>query len=122
MKMTKHHLIIVWIFILVFVLGYTSQNEASETHDNIPATSENIRIAEISLSGMFCKACVRNAEIAFRGMDGVIDATVDIETKKGMVIYKPMTISKKQLIQNPVIQAYDGKILSDREYNPSGNE
>ena len=118
MKKTKHHLVIVWIFMFVFVLGCTSQNEASDTHVNIPATSENIRTAEIALPGMFCQACARNAKIAFQGIDGVIDSTVDIESKKGMVIYESMVISKEQLIQNPVIQAYDGKILSDREYNP----
>ncbi len=122
MKMTKHHLVILWIFMLFFVSGCTSQNEASDTHVKIQATSEIIRIAKIALPGMFCQACAQNAKIAFQGMDGVIDATVDIETKKGMVIYESVTISKEQIIKNPVIQAYDGNILSDRKYSLGGNK
>ncbi len=109
----------VWIIFLVLpVSGGTAQHDAADAKSGTSELSESVRIAEISLPGMFCRACAGNAEIAFRGMDGVIDATVDIETKKGMVIYESVVISKEQLIQNPVIQAYDGKILSDREYNP----
>lgn len=118
MNLTKHYLVIVWIFLLLFVSGCESQNNAPDTQSRITATSENMRITEISLPGMFCPFCVRSAENAFRGMDGVLDAKVDSETKKGVVVYESVVISKEQLIQNSVIQAYDGKILNDREYNP----
>ena len=85
MKKTKHHLVIVWIFMLVISSGCTSQNEASDNHVNISASSENIRITEIPLPGMFCQACARNAKIAFQGIDGCIDATVDIEKRTPVI-------------------------------------
>jgi copper chaperone CopZ len=118
MQLMKPRLVIVWIFLVIFLSGCTGQNDEPDTQANITATSENMRIVEISLSGMYCQSCAKNAEIAFRGMDGVFDATVDIETKKGVVVYESVVTSKEQLIQNPVIQAYDGKILSDQKYIP----
>ncbi len=66
MNLTKHYLVIVWIFLLLFVSGCKSQNNASDTQSRITATSENMRITEISLPGMFCPFCVRSAENAFR--------------------------------------------------------
>jgi copper chaperone CopZ len=118
MELIKPQLAIVWIFLVIFLYGCTSQNNEPAAQSNIPATSENKRIAEIALPGMFCPACAQNAVKAFRGMDGVFDATVDIETKKGVVVYESMVTSTEQLIKNPVIQAYDGKILSDQTYIP----
>ncbi len=117
MKLIITHFVAVWIiFLVLFVSGCTAQNNTLDDQSSISELSQSTRITEIALPGMFCQACARNAKIAFQGINGVIEATVDIETKKGMVIYESAAISKEYIIQNPVIQAYDGKILSDREY------
>lgn len=75
-----------------------------------------LRLAEISLEGMFCPACAPGAEWAFKNMEGVKKAEVSFATKKGKVIYDSKIITKEELIQNSLIQAYQGKILSDKEY------
>lgn len=82
----------------------------------ISTTTTKLRIAEISLGGMFCPACAPGAESAFEGVNGVINAKVNFATKKGTVIYDSGIISKEELLQNSLIQAYEGKILWDKEY------
>jgi copper chaperone CopZ len=90
-----------------------------EPASNPPPSGESLRIAELDLPGMACPYCALNAENAFKGMEGVVDARVDIRTKKGTVVYDSGIVSKEELIQNAWIRAYDGKILSDRPYDPA---
>ena len=75
-----------------------------------------VRVAEIDLPGMFCAGCAQSSESVFEGMVGVVDARVDIQAKRGVVVYDPSVISKDQLVQDGLIAAYGGKILSDMEY------
>ena len=101
--------------LILLVAGCSTQpttNPATSSIDN-----ENLRVAEIDLPGMFCQSCAQNSETTLRNMPGVVDANVDIRTKKGRVIYDPSAISKEQLVQEGLIQAYDGKITRDAEYD-----
>jgi len=102
------------VFSIFFIFSCSQTHEKAEQMTGIAdKDKEYIRIAEIALPGMLCPACASNAQKTFKGMKGVITATVDIRTKKGVVIYDSRIISKKELIENPVIQSYNGKILSD---------
>ena len=96
----------------------TDNPEANKVSGNPEANAENLRVAVIELPGMFCPACAKSSVSAFKRMGGVVDAKVDIKSKSGTVIYNASIISKEQLVNNGVIQAYDGRILSDREYSP----
>jgi len=112
----KKHMILVGMFLVVVMMiatGCASKNETT----NIPANTENLRIAEIGLPGMFCQACAQNSENTFANMPGVVEVNVDIGAKKGTVVYDSSVISKEQLVQEGLIQAYDGKIIKDQEYS-----
>ena len=93
--------------LVILVSGCTNQNQPSDTVENLITNNENLRTVEIALPGMVCSGCVRSAQKAFEGIDGVVKAKVELETKKGTVIYDSSITSKEQIIQNPVIQAYD---------------
>ncbi|MFQ6066612.1 MAG: cation transporter [bacterium] len=123
MKSIRTYLGILALGILVIVLiilvpGYIGQNPTTNTISPRATDSESLRVAEIELPGMFCPSCAWSAESAFKGMDGVVDAKVDFGTKKGTVIYESSTITKEELIQDGLIQAYDGKVLNDQKYSP----
>jgi copper chaperone CopZ len=115
-KLMVLHSLVLLILLTASVPGCTAQNDVQDKQAGISEVSEGIRIVEIALPGMFCPACANNAETAFIGMDGVIEAEVDIKTKKGRVVYESVVTSAEQLVLNPVIQSYDGKVLSDRDY------
>ncbi len=114
----KQTLIGVGILVLLLVVAGCSANTPTSNQISTQVNNEDLRIAEIALPGMFCASCAQNSENTFKGMPGVVDASVDIKTKKGEVIYDSSKTSKEQLVQEGLIQAYDGKILSDEKYNP----
>jgi copper chaperone CopZ len=116
MKLIVSHFLAFLMLFAVFVFGCTAQSDAPNDETSISEVGEGARVAEIALPGMFCPACARNAETAFRGMNGVIEAEVDIKTKEGRVVYESATTSAEKIIQNPVIQSYDGNVLTDQEY------
>ena len=49
-------------------------------------------------------------------MVGVIDAQVDIKTKKGVIVYDFNKITKEELVADGLIRAYRGSIITDKEY------
>ena len=108
----------VTIVLLVFLSGCASQSSTGNTVGALTTANENLRVAEVGLPGMFCQACAQSSEGVFEGMPGVVDASVDIRAKKGTVIYDASLISKEQLVQDGLLQAYGGEILNDQEYNP----
>lgn len=120
MERPKTTMGITGILVFVLVVAGCTTNTATSNQVSTPADNENLRIAEIALPGMFCASCAQSSENAFKNMPGVVDASVDIKTKKGEVIYDSSVISKEQLVQEGLIQAYDGKILSDNEYTVRG--
>lgn len=108
MKVLK---ILCTLFVVLFVIGCGSQQQQTPT-----ISSEDLRIAEIALPGMFCQSCAQSSETAFESMPGVVDANIDIVTKKGNVIYDSSAISKEQLVEEGLIQAYDGSVINDQKY------
>ena len=106
--------------IVALLLVFTLMGCTPVPQQNIGTTinGDNLRVAEIDLPGMFCAACAQSSKTTFEGMPGVVQASVDIKTKKGKVIYDPDLVSKEQLVQDGLIQAYDGKILNDQSYTP----
>jgi len=101
-------------FLLVFTLMGCTPAQKQDTGTVI--TGNNLRVAEIDLPGMFCAGCAQSSKSTFEGMSGVLQATVNIATKKGTVIYDADITTKEALIQEGLIQAYEGKIITDEAY------
>ena len=99
---------------LLLLIGCNQQNQEA---DPIPSSGpQSLRVAEIELPGLYCAGCSESSEYTFKGMNGVVDAKVDLSTKKGTVIYDSNVISKEQLVDHGLIQMYDGQIGNDQEY------
>ena len=95
---------------LIIILFLVSCSPALQTKiiDN-----ENLRVCEIGLPKLSCNACASNSEVVLENLNGVVNANVDFDNKKGVVIYDPSIISKEELLLDSVIQYYGGIILSD---------
>lgn len=117
LKIKKSYIAVIGIVIAVLIIFFTVKNLTGSSVSEVEINSENLRIAEISLPGMFCGGCAWSSENAFKGMNGVVDANVSIDTKSGIVIYDSSIISKEELVQDGLIQSYDGEIVSDNVHN-----
>jgi len=119
LQIKKKHIIIAVISLIVIITAavfvFNSGNNSS-SGSVIEANRGELRLAELSLPGMFCAGCAWSSENALEGMQGVVSADVDIETKTGTVVYDPNLITKEQLVEDGLIQAYDGKVVKDEEY------
>ena len=118
LKINKKHMIIGIILLIVIVSAalFVFNSGKNTTINLINMDNEDLRVAEIDLPGMFCKACEYGSESTFKSLPGVIKADVSIKTKKGIVVYDSSIISKEQLIETSLIQSYDGSITSDEKY------
>ena len=52
---------------------------------------------ELSVSGMTCAACVARVERALHGVEGVVDARVNLATERASVVYRPELVGLEEL-------------------------
>lgn len=116
MKSIKTYLMILTIFIIL-IAGCTSQNPTTNTVSNPTINTENLRIAEIALPGMFCQFCAEGAKNILENTEGVVGVEIDFNTKSGIVIYDSSILPTEQLLETDALQWYDGKILNDQKYS-----
>ncbi|SNZ10555.1 Cu2+-exporting ATPase [Persephonella hydrogeniphila] len=70
-------------------------------------SSEKIKKVELNISGMHCAGCVAGIEATLKATEGVITASVNLATSKGVFEYDPSKISKEQIIQKIKDLGYD---------------
>jgi len=104
---------IVALLLVITLVGCTPVQQQDSSKSIV---GDNLRVAEVELPGMFCASCAKSSKSAFEGIDGVVQATIDFKTKKGTVIYDPSVVSKEQLLQDGLLQAYDCKIINDKPF------
>ena len=56
-----------------------------------------VETVEIGIEGMTCASCVTRIERALAGLDGVLEASVNLATEKAAVRYLPDTVSRARL-------------------------
>lgn len=108
--------ILLGVIVLMILISGCSSNIDTNTISEVDTNNENLRVAKIDLPGMFCLGCAQSSEAQFKGMQGVVDASVDIKTKTALVTYDSSIIPAEFLVQDGLIFAYDGKLLSDEKY------
>lgn len=91
--------------IVPFVSGIIINNEAV-----ISEPTEGMETLDLELPGLFCEGCAYSAQNALKGVNGVADAKVSFEAKKGTVVYDPNKVSPDEILANDLIKAYGGKI------------
>ncbi|WP_457625794.1 heavy-metal-associated domain-containing protein [Persephonella sp.] len=62
---------------------------------------------ELNISGMHCAGCVAGIEATLKATEGVLTASVNLATSKGVFEYDPSKISKDQIIQKIKELGYD---------------
>ncbi|WP_029522840.1 heavy metal-associated domain-containing protein [Persephonella sp. KM09-Lau-8] len=62
---------------------------------------------ELNISGMHCAGCVAGIEATLKATDGVISASVNLATSKGVFEYDPAKITKEQIIAKIKELGYD---------------
>ncbi|MDX1763086.1 MAG: heavy metal-associated domain-containing protein [bacterium] len=64
---------------------------------------------EMAVEGMTCQMCVRHVREALESLEGVLEATVDLDDKKARIIYDEVTIG---------LEAME-KAVKDAGYTPA---
>ncbi len=74
---------------------------------HLPSSDERSAVAELSVSGMTCAACVARVERALRKVDGVVDANVNLATERAGIVYRPELVDLSQLREAVEGAGYD---------------
>ncbi len=78
--------------------------------ENTGETSGKTEKIEVNISGMHCAGCAAGIEGTLRGVDGVVSASVNFATSKGVFEYIPEKISKDEIINKIKELGYDASI------------
>ncbi len=73
----------------------------------VEKNSGNTEKVELNISGMHCAGCVAGIEATLRATDGVVSASVNLATSRGVFEYDPSKISKQDIIQKIKELGYD---------------
>lgn len=102
------------IVIITFVLGaglwVLSSGQTSETSAE---ANENLRVAELSISGMSCPGCVASIKAYVGAMDGVKQVSISLSEQGGRVVYDPATVSTDEILANTIFNIYPATLISD---------
>lgn len=83
-----------------FFFGKKGENKTEKS-------SGDIKKVQLNISGMHCAGCVAGIEATLKATEGVISASVNLATSKGIFEYDPSKISKEQIIQKIKELGYD---------------
>lgn len=84
-----------------FFFGKKEKNRKTER------VSEKTEKVELNISGMHCAGCVAGIEATLKGTDGILTASVNLTTSRGVFEYDPSKISKEDIIQKIKELGYD---------------
>lgn len=115
----KKFIIIAFVIAIVGLIGFsiftkqviTKSDVTIEKNYSESNQQENLRQATLKIDGMWCASCATGAEYALKDKVGVVDASVDYDSKSGRVIYDPLKISKDEIIQ--AVKPYVAVITKD---------
>ena len=78
------------ILLLLLVAACGEAPEAT-TEPAVNAPPGDPVVIRLELEGMHCESCVNAITVWLEGVDGVVDATVDLESKSATVLVHPST-------------------------------
>jgi len=84
---------------------FSGKKKSSEKEDTAP--EGKIEKLELNISGMHCAGCVAGIEATLKATEGVVSASVNLTTSKGVFEYDPSVISKNEIIQKIKQLGYD---------------
>lgn len=93
--------LVVLAFVVAAALGFALLTAASPGCCLIPrasaATTAAAKVATLHIEGMTCGACATAVKHVLKGIDGVKDARVSFQEKKGVVTYDPAKVTPQKI-------------------------
>ena len=102
----------VFLLLSFLVIPFASGLFIGGTIDTSQYDNSEYKTMELALPGLFCQGCAYSSQSALKGIPGVIDASVDYDSKSGIVIYDPEQVNPESILSNDLIQAYGGEIVN----------
>ena len=99
-----------FLAISYIIVPFAATLVSESPSEPLPKNRENLAELYIELPNMFCQGCAYNARNALLGIEGVVDARVDFETKTAVVIYDPSIVSSGEILSNEIIKGYGGRV------------
>ncbi|XP_027203367.2 copper-transporting ATPase 1-like [Dermatophagoides pteronyssinus] len=75
----------------------------------------------ITITGMTCSSCVSKIERNLSKINGIHGILVALLNQKAEILYDPMFIDSKQIIQSIIDLGFDAKLLNDQQQNDNLN-
>jgi len=102
----------------VFLFGGSSK----DTSLGEGVAQANLRKVDLEINNMFCLGCRSSVTNSLLGIPGVVQADADPRTDSGWVIYDSTKITKEQIIDASIFQAYPARILADQAYGGTASQ
>ena len=83
---------------------FFGKKDKKESQEEITGSTEKI---ELNISGMHCAGCAAGIEGTLRNVEGIVSASVNFATSKGVFEYQPSKISKEEIIERIKQLGYD---------------
>ena len=117
------------IIIAATLIGGTVlfSERGSPANEQLATASDNLRMLELSVPGMFCAGCTASVEGYVSSVPGVkrVQARLSPE-RSATVVYNPDIITKEEIVKNSIFDVYGVNIISDDEFSgsvlPTGSE
>lgn len=103
----------VFLAISYIVVPLTATPVSESSSKPLSQNGENLAELYIELPNMFCQGCAYSARNALLGIEGVLDAKVDFETKSAVVMYDLSIVSPDEILSNEIIKGYGGRIAEN---------
>lgn len=109
-------------FALIFVLGVfvltpslASVVYGGETQQKI--TNGDYKVLTLSIPGMVCSGCAASIQGALKNTEGVVDASVTLSNKQGVVIYDPSITTKEKIVNLEIFTSiYPATIIKEEDW------
>jgi copper chaperone CopZ len=72
--------------------------------------TEKVEKIELNISGMHCAGCAAGIEGTLKATEGIVSASVNIATSKGIFEYQPSKITKEDIIEKINQLGYEASI------------
>jgi len=75
------------------------------------------KVLTLSIPGMVCSGCAASIQGALKNTEGVVDASVTLSNKQGVVIYDPSITTKEKIVNLEIFTSiYPATIIKEEDW------
>lgn len=79
------------------------------------AATATLKTATLSVEGMTCASCTVTVRMSVKKLDGVKEATVQLDEKRARIQYDPAHVTPQQLADAVTRAGYGATVVSERK-------